>query len=50
MARRLAERSREQENDNKDRIKEKEELEELRNKIFSGEYENPTQEFERVSF
>lgn len=34
--------------DAKDRNKEQEELEELKNKIFSGEYDNPTQEFERL--
>lgn len=34
--------------DAKDRNKEQEELEELKNKIFSGEFENPTQEYERA--
>lgn len=48
MQRRLAERVREADLDAKDRNKEQEELEELRNKIFSGEYENPSQEYERA--
>ena len=34
--------------DEKDRIKEQEELEELKNKIFNGAFEDPSQEFERV--
>lgn len=34
--------------DAKDRNKEQEELEELKNKIFSGEFENPSQEYERA--
>lgn len=48
MQRRLAERVREADLDAKDRNKEQEELEELKNKIFSGEFENPTQEYERA--
>lgn len=35
--------------DSRDRAKEKEELEELKNKVFSGEHEDPTAEFERVN-
>jgi RNA-binding protein 25 len=49
LQRRLSERVREADFDAKDRNKEQEELDELKNKIFSGEFENPTQEFERVS-
>lgn len=48
LQRRLTERLREADLDAKDRNKEHEELEELKNKIFSGEYDNPTQEFERL--
>lgn len=48
LQRRLSERIREADSDSKDRSREQEELEELKNKIFSGEYENPTQEFERL--
>ena len=48
MQRRLAERVREADLDGKDRNKEQEELEELKNKIFSGEFENPSQEYERA--
>lgn len=48
MQRRLAERVREADLDAKDRNKEQEELEELKHKIFSGEYENPTQEYEKA--
>ncbi|XP_017477161.1 PREDICTED: RNA-binding protein 25-like [Rhagoletis zephyria] len=48
LQRRLGDRVREADLDAKDRNKEQEELEELRNKIFSGEYENPTQEYERA--
>lgn len=47
LQRRLAERVREADSDAKDRAREQEELEELKSKIFSGEYDNPTQEFER---
>lgn len=48
LQRRLAERVREADLDSKDRNKEQEELDELKNKIFSGEYDNPTLEFEKV--
>lgn len=48
LQRRLTERLREADSDAKDRNREHEELEELKNKIFSGEYDNPTQEFERL--
>lgn len=48
LQRRLAERVREADLDAKDRNKEQEELDELKNKIFSGDYDNPTQEFERL--
>ncbi|KAJ8934706.1 hypothetical protein NQ318_008504 [Aromia moschata] len=33
--------------DNRDRLKEKDEIEELKNRIFSGEHEDPNAEFER---
>jgi RNA-binding protein 25 len=49
LDRRLAIRVREADADAMDREKEQRELDDLRNKIFSGEYDNPTQEFERVS-
>lgn len=48
LQRRLAERVREADQDAKDRNKEQEELEDLKAKVFSGEFENPTQEFERL--
>lgn len=48
LQRRLQERLKEADQDAKDRNKEQEELEELKNKIFNGQFENPTQEFERV--
>lgn len=48
MQRRLTERMRETEMDEKDRNKELEELEELKTKVFSGEFDNPKLEFERV--
>lgn len=48
LQRRLAERVREADSDAKDRNKEQEELDDLKAKIFSGEFENPTQEFERL--
>lgn len=48
LQRRLAERVREADADSKDRNKEQEELDELKNKIFSGEYDNPTLEFEKA--
>lgn len=38
----------EAESDTRDRLKEKEEIEELKNKIFSGEFDDPNAEFERV--
>lgn len=49
LQRRLGDRVREADFDAKDRAREQEELEELKSKIFNGEYENPTQEYERVS-
>lgn len=48
LQRRLSERVREADADSKDRNKEQEELDELKNKIFSGEYDNPTLEFEKA--
>lgn len=48
LQQRLAERVREADADSKDREKEADELTELKNKIFSGEYENPSQEFEKA--
>jgi RNA-binding protein 25 len=48
LQRRLAERVKEAELDTRDRQKEKEEIEELKNRIFSGEHEDPSAEFERV--
>lgn len=48
MQRRLAERVKEAESDERDRAKEKEEIEELKAKIFSGEYDDPSAEFEKV--
>lgn len=48
LQKRLAERVKEAESDSRDRAKEKEEIEELKHKIFSGESEDPTAEFERV--
>lgn len=48
LQRRLAERVKEAELDSRDRAKEKEELEELKAKVFSGEYEDPNAEFERL--
>lgn len=36
------------ESDNRDRLKENEEIEELKTKIFSGEYDDPNAEFERA--
>lgn len=50
LQKRMADRVREADYDLKDRNKEQEELEELKTKIFNGEYENPSREFERVSF
>lgn len=48
LQRRLAERVREADSDLKDREREKTELEELKNKVFSSEHENPNEEFEKV--
>lgn len=48
LQRRLADRVREADLDLKDRTKEQEELDELKSKIFSGEYDNPTLEYERL--
>ncbi|KAI5705533.1 hypothetical protein M8J75_016101 [Diaphorina citri] len=48
MQRRLDERIKEMESDAKDRQKEKEELEELRAKIFSSQNKNPDEEFRKV--
>lgn len=50
LQKRLAERVKEAEADTRDRNKEKEELDELKNKIFSSEHEDPASEFERVRF
>lgn len=49
MQRRLDERIKEMESDAKDRAKEKEELEELRVKIFSSQNKNPDEEYRKVS-
>lgn len=49
LQRRLAERVKEAELDNRDRLKEKEELDELKTEIFSSEVDDPNAEFERVS-
>lgn len=48
MQRRLAEREIEIGLDNRDRHKEKEELEELKAKIYSGDSNNPDYEFAKV--
>jgi len=48
LQKRLAEREKEIEQDGRDRQREKEELEELKTKIFSEEHEDPSAEFERV--
>ena len=45
----MAEREKEIEQDGRDRQREKEELEELKTKIFSEEHDDPGAEFERVS-
>lgn len=50
LQRRLADRVREADADGKDRQREQEELEELKAKIFSGEFDNPTQEYEKVKY
>lgn len=47
LQRRLSDRLREADADAKDRAREHEELEELKTKIFTGEYVDPTEEFER---
>lgn len=47
LQRRLSERLREADADAKDRAKEQDELEELKTKIFTGEFSNPAEEFER---
>lgn len=44
----MADRLKEAELDNKDRLKEKEEIEDLKNRIFSGEHDDPNAEFEKV--
>jgi Flp pilus assembly protein TadB len=50
LARRLASREAEIESDARDRQREKEELEEIRSKVYSDKgCENPSAEFERVS-
>lgn len=46
--RRLMEREQEKEMDTRDRVKEKEELEELRNKILSEGHDNPDAAFQKV--
>jgi len=48
LQKRLAEREKEIEQDGRDRQREKEELEELKTKIFSEEHDDPSAEFERV--
>uniref|UniRef100_A0A8D8U9P5 Uncharacterized protein n=1 Tax=Cacopsylla melanoneura TaxID=428564 RepID=A0A8D8U9P5_9HEMI len=48
MQRRLDERVKEMESDAKDRQKEKEELEDLRAKIFSSQNKNPDEEYRKV--
>ncbi|CAG9837817.1 unnamed protein product [Diabrotica balteata] len=48
LQKRLAERVKEADGDVRDRCKEKEEIEELKNRIFSGEHEDPSAEFERI--
>lgn len=48
LQQRLAERVREADADSKDREKEADELAQLKNKIFSGEFENPSQEYEKA--
>lgn len=50
LQRRLAERQKEIEADTRDRQKEKDELEELRSKIYAEEHVDPSAEFERVSW
>lgn len=48
LQRRVAERLKEAESDTKDRQKEKEEMEELRRRIFAEEHEDPNEAFEKV--
>ena len=48
MQRRLAEREIEIEMDNRDRQKEREEIEDLKKKIYSGDSSNPDYEFAEV--
>lgn len=48
LQQRLAERVREADADSMDREKEADELAELKNKIFSGEFENPSLEYEKA--
>lgn len=48
LQKRVAERLKEAEMDSRDRLKEKEEIEELKNRIFSGDHEDPSAEFEKV--
>ena len=48
MERRRSERDREMESDLRDRQKEKEELEELKNKIFAEGHSDPSATFEKV--
>lgn len=48
MQKRLAKREQEIDSDNRDRQKEKEELEELKAKIYAGESNNPDYEFAKV--
>ena len=48
MERRRAEREREVESDIRDRQKEKEELDELKNKIFAEGHSDPSATFEKV--
>lgn len=48
LQKRLAERVKEAETDTRDRQKEKEEIEELKNKIYSAGHEDPITLFEKV--
>lgn len=47
LQRRLSDRLREADSDAKERVREQEELEELKTKIFTGEFVDPSEEFER---
>lgn len=49
MQRRLAEREVEIDMDNRDRQKEREEIEDLKKKIYSGDSSNPDYEFAKVT-